>query len=145
MRPELEHHVYFAVFGFDHDPLQVTLLAGVEPDDVWREGEPYSPTLPEARRRENRWILSSMLDQEASHRDHFERLALKLERLGDALDRLRQQYRCGIGVSRYYFMDDPAFYLPEDLQARFTALGLTLSFDQLGLDMAGEPDHRSDT
>ena len=29
LRPPLEHHVYFAVFGFDDDPLQVTLVAGV--------------------------------------------------------------------------------------------------------------------
>ena len=134
MQPEQEHHVYFAVFGFEDDPLQVTLLAGVEPDDIWRQGEPFSPTLPEARRRENRWILSSQLDQTASHRDHFERLVMKLERLGQALPELRQRYRCGIGVSRYYFMDDPAFYLPEELMQRFTALDLTLSFDQLALD-----------
>jgi len=138
MRPEIEHHVYFAVFGFEHDPMQITLEAGIEPDDIWREGESFSPTLPEARRRENRWILSSMLDQGASHRDHFERLLLKLERLGEALPGLQARYRCGIGVSRYYFMDDPGFYLPEDLLARFAALGLTLSFDQLGLDQPGD-------
>lgn len=136
MRPELEHHVYFAVFGFEDDPLHITLMAGIEPDDIWREGESFSPALPEARRRENRWILSSMLDQSASHRDHFERLVLKLERLGDALSALQQRYRCGIGVSRYYFMDDPGFYLPDDLLARFAALDLTLSFDQLGLDQS---------
>ncbi|MCB1836817.1 MAG: DUF4279 domain-containing protein [Alcanivoracaceae bacterium] len=129
-----DHHVYFAVFGFDCDHLAVTLAAGIEPDDIWRKGESFTEVLPEAVRRENRWILSSQLDQHASHRDHFEKLLLKLERLGPALDTLRAEYRCGIGVSRYFFMDDPGFYLPEDIIARYQALGFDISFDQLGLD-----------
>lgn len=129
-----DHHVYFAVFGFDCDHLAVTLAAGIEPDDIWRKGESFTEVLPEAVRRENRWILSSQLDQHASHRDHFEKLLLKLERLGPALDALRAEYRCGIGVSRYFFMDDPTFYLPEDIIARYQALGFDISFDQLGLD-----------
>lgn len=129
-----EHHVYFAVFGFDDDPLTLTLLAGQEPDDIWRRGEPYSTVLPEAVRTENRWIISSGLDHYASHRDHFEKLLLKLERLGPALDDLRQRYRCGIGVSQYYFMDDPDFYLPEELIAGYRRLGLPVTFNQLALD-----------
>lgn len=129
-----DHHVYFAVFGFDCDHLAVTLAAGIEPDDIWRKGESFTAVLPEAVRRENRWILSSQLDQHASHRDHFEKLLLKLEHLGPALDTLRAEYRCGIGVSRYFFMDEPTFYLPEDIIARYQALGFDISFDQLGLD-----------
>lgn len=130
----MEHHVYFAVFGFDDDPLQVTLLAGREPDECWRKGEHFTDLLPEAERTDNRWIMSSGLDASASHRDHFEKLALKLEAMGDALVELKQRYRCGIGVSQYFFMDDPAFYLPESLMQRFEALGFPVSFDQLGLD-----------
>lgn len=139
LRPPLEHHVYFAVFGFDDDPLQVTLVAGVEPDDVWRRGEPFSPVLPEARRRENRWLLSSGLDRDASHRDHFEKLLRKLRQLGDGLQRLRQRYRCGIGVSPYFFMDDPAFYLPGELIEGYRALGFAVTFDQLVLDAVPTP------
>ncbi|KAF0805285.1 hypothetical protein A167_03518 [Alcanivorax sp. S71-1-4] len=129
-----EHHVYFAVFGFDEPPQAISLLAGIPPDDSWCAGDAYSSLLPEVRRLDSRWILSSNLDQHASHRDHFERLILKLERLGDRLPVLRERYRCGIGVSQYFFMDDPAFYLPADLLARVQALGLSLSFDQLALD-----------
>jgi hypothetical protein len=129
-----EHHVYFAVFGFDDDPLTLTLLAGQEPDDIWRRGEPYSAVLPEAVRTENRWIIASGLDHYASHRDHFEKLLLKLERLGTALGDLRQRYRCGIGVSQYYFMDDPGFYLPAELIAGYRRLGLPVTFNQLALD-----------
>jgi len=129
-----EHHVYFAVFGFDDDPLTLTLLAGIEPDDIWRKGESFTAVLPDATRRENRWILSSGLDRDASHSDHFEKLLRKLERLGPNLDALRAQYRCGIGVSQYFFMDDPAFYLGDDLLSRYQALGFDVSFDQLALD-----------
>jgi hypothetical protein len=129
-----EHHVYFAVFGFDDDPLTLTLLTGTEPDDIWRTGESYSEALPEATRTENRWIISSGLDHHASHSDHFEKLLLRLERLGPGLPALRQRYRCGIGVSRYYFMDDPDFYLQADLLQRYRKLGLNVSFNQLSLD-----------
>ena len=129
-----EHHVYFAVFGFDDDPLALTLQAGIEPDDIWRKGESYSTALPEATRTENRWIISSGLDHHASHSDHFEKLLLKLERLGAALPLLRERYRCGIGVSQYYFMDDPEFYLEATLIDRFRQLGLEVSFNQMSLD-----------
>lgn len=130
----IEHHVYFAVFGFDDDPDIITGIAEIPPDDIWRKGESYSALTPEARRMENRWILASNLDQHASHREHFEALLAKLEALGDSLNALRQSYRCGIGVSRYFFMDDPGFYLPTELMNRYRALSLTLTFDQLGLD-----------
>ena len=132
--PATEHHVYFAAFGFDEDPHHLTLLTGTEPDDVWHLGTPFSAVFPEARRRENRWILSSNLDQHASHRDHFERLLLKLRALGGGLSVLRERYRCGIGVSHYYFMDDPAFYLSDSLLAGYRQLDLPLTFDQLCLD-----------
>jgi hypothetical protein len=134
-----EHHVYFAVFGFDDDPRTLTLLAGTEPDDIWRKGESYSTALPEATRTENRWIISSGLDNRASHRDHFETLLLKLERLGTGLPLLQQRYRCGIGVSQYYFMDNPEFYLQATLIGRFRQLGLEVSFNQLSLDNRGNP------
>ena len=130
----IEHHVYFAVFGYDTDPLNVTLIAGIEPDDLWREGESFSEALPEATRLSNRWILSSGLDRDASHSDHFEKLLLKLERLGPCLNELRQQFRCGIGVSQYFFMDDPSFYLSEEIIQRYQQLGFEISFDQLALD-----------
>lgn len=129
-----EHHVYFAVFGYQDNPLTLTLLAGIEPDDVWQQGEPYCDYLPEATRTENRWIISSGLDHHASHSDHFEKLLLKLERLGPALNELRQHYRCGVGVSQYYFMDDAEFYLPAEILARFRRLGVNVAFAQLGLD-----------
>lgn len=132
--PAPEHHVYFAAFGFDDDPHQLTLLTGIEPDDIWYQGTPFSAVFPDALRRENRWILSSNLDQYASHADHFERLLLKLQRLGDCLDQLRAGYRCGIGVSQYYFMDDPTFYLPAGLLDGYRALAFPLTFDQLCLD-----------
>ena len=130
----IEHHVYFAVFGYEADPLNITLIAGVEPDDLWRQGESFSEVLPEATRLSNRWILSSGLDRHASHSDHFEKLLLKLERLGPALNELREQFRCGIGVSQYFFMDDPAFYLSEEIIQRYQQLGFEISFDQLALD-----------
>ena len=50
----MEHHVYFAVFGFDHDPRQLDLLLGQSADDYWHEGESFSEAFPDARRRENR-------------------------------------------------------------------------------------------
>ena len=134
-----EHHVYFAVFGFDGDPLDVTLLVGQEPDDSWRKGESFSEVLPDARRMDNRWILSSGLDATASHRDHFEKLLLKLESLGDRLSAVQARYRCGIGVSQYFFMEHPEFYLPAELLTRFEQLGLPVSFDQLGLDAEDRP------
>jgi len=134
-----EHHVYFAVFGYQDEPLALTLVAGYEPDDIWRQGEHYCDYLPEATRTENRWIISSGLDHQAGHRDHFEKLLLKLERLGPALAQLRQRYRCGIGVSQYYFMDDPQFYLPADILERFRQLGLNVTFNQLGLDHDDAP------
>lgn len=130
----IEHHVYFAVFGYDTDPMMITLQAGVEPDDVWHKGESYSTVLPEAVRTDNRWIISSGLDRDASHSDHFEKLLRKLQRLGDALPTLRATYRCGVGVSQYFFMDDPVFYLRADLIEGFEALGIPISFSQLGLD-----------
>ena len=134
-----DHHVYFAVFGFDGDPLEVTLVAGREPDDSWRKGEGFSELMPDAQRTDNRWLLSSGLDASASHRDHFEKLLLKLESLGDRLAALQARYRCGIGVSQYFFMDHPEFYLPAELLARFRQLGVPVSFSQLGLDADPEP------
>ncbi|EKF73899.1 hypothetical protein A11A3_11097 [Alcanivorax hongdengensis A-11-3] len=131
----MEHHVYFAVFGFDHDPAQLDLMLGQSADDYWRVGDTYSDLVPEARRRENRWILSSQLDRDASHRDHFEKLLRKLQTLAGHLPQLEQHhYRFGIGVSQYFFMDDPAFYLPAELIDGFRALGFEIRFDQLGLD-----------
>lgn len=130
----IEHHVYFAVFGYDTDALAITLQAGIEADDIWVKGEPYSTSLPEAVRTDNRWILSSGLDRDASHSDHFEKLLFKLQRLGDALPTLRETYRCGIGVSQYFFMDDPSFYLRPDIIERYQQLGFTISFDQLAID-----------
>ncbi|MDX1805274.1 MAG: DUF4279 domain-containing protein [Alcanivorax sp.] len=130
----MEHHVYFAVFAFDHDPAELDLLLGRNADDYWREGEAFSDAQPEARRRENRWILSSQLDRHASHRDHFEKLLLKLQTLAEQLPLLRDQYRCGIGVSQYFFMDDPTFYLPAEIIDGYRQLGFDISFDQLGLD-----------
>lgn len=129
-----EHHVYFAIFGFDHDPSQLDLLMGQSADDYWREGESFSATAPEAQRRENRWILSSLLDESASHSDHFEKLLFKLKRIAPQLESLPDDYRYGIGVSQYFFMDDPTFYLPGEILDGFKALGFEISFDQLGLD-----------
>ena len=97
--------------------------------------------LPEATRTENRWIISSGLDHHASHSDHFEKLLLKLERLGPGLPALQQRYRCGIGVSQYYFMDDPDFYLQPALVRRFRQLDLSVSFNQLSLDNAAAPEN----
>ncbi len=134
----VEHHVYFAAFGFADEPLTLTLLTATEPDEIWRKGEPYSAALPEAARTENRWIISSGLDHHASHSDHFEKLLLKLERLGPGLQALQQRYRCGIGVSRYYFMDDPDFYLEPSLISRFRQLDLNVSFNQFSLDNSTE-------
>ena len=146
----MEHHVYFAVFGFDHDPQQLDLLLGQSADDYWREGESYSDAVPEALRQENRWILSSQLDHTASHRDHFEKLLYKLQRLAPQLSVLdnpnadnpdpdnsmwETHYRYGIGVSQYFFMEDPAFYLPADIIDGYQALGFEISFDQLGIDL----------
>ncbi|MFT6636315.1 DUF4279 domain-containing protein [Alcanivorax sp.] len=130
----IEHHVYFAIFGFDHDPSQLDVLMGQNADDYWRQGESFSATVPEARRRENRWIISSQLDETASHRDHFEKLLLKLQRLQSQLNNLPDDCRYGIGVSHYFFMDDPTFYLPGEILDGFKALGFDISFDQLGLD-----------
>ena len=129
-----DHHVYFAIFGFDHDPAQLDLLMGQSADDYWREGESFSATVPEAQRRDNRWIISSQLDETASHSDHFEKLLLKLKRLAPQLEQLPDDYRYGIGVSHYFFMDDPTFYLPAEILDGFQALGFDISFDQLGLD-----------
>jgi len=130
----MEHHVYFAVFGFDHDPRQLDLLLGQSADDYWYEGESFSEAFPEARRRENRWILSSQLDHTASHRDHFEKLLYKLKRLSPQLQALDPGYRFGIGVSHYFVMDDPAFYLPAEILEGYKSLGFAITFDQLGLD-----------
>lgn len=130
----MEHHVFMAIFGFDHDPAELDLLLGQQADDYWRQGETFSQAQPEARRRENRWILSSNLGKEASHRDHFEKLLLKLERLTPALQALPPGYRYGIGVSQYFFMAEPAFYLPVSILDGFEQLGFDISFDQLGLD-----------
>ena len=90
--------------------------------------------IPEARRRENRWILSSQLDHTASHRDHFEKLLYKLKRLAPQLQALEPDYRFGIGVSHYFVMDDPAFYLPAEILDGYETLGFAITFDQLGLD-----------
>ena len=140
----MEHHVYFAVFGFDHDPQQLDLLLGQSADDYWREGQSYSDAVPEALRQENRWILSSQLDHTASHRDHFEKLLYKLQRLAPQLTALdepapdntvwEKHYRYGIGVSQYFFMDDPTFYLPAEIIDGYRALDFDISFDQLGID-----------
>lgn len=137
MPTPIEHHVYFAVVGFDASPREISLLVGVEPDDVWIRGEPFTDTNPEALRRESRWIISSGLDQQASHRDHFERLLFKLERIAPQLPELQRRFRCGIGVSRFFFMEDPDFYLPPGLRARFQSMGLDIGFDQL---LAGETE-----
>lgn len=126
-----EHHVFFAVVGFHVPHQQISLIAGAEPDDIWVRGRPYTDIMPEALRRENRWIVSSGLDRFAGHREHFERLLHKLERFADRLPELRENYRCGIGVSHFFFMEEPRFYLPGDLIARYTELGLDISFDQL--------------
>lgn len=125
-----EHHVFFAVLDFD-DPRQVSLITGVEPDDVWVRGETFSDTVPDARRRESRWILSSNLDRFASHRDHFERLLYKLEPIAHTLPALREHYRCGLGVSQFFYMDEPGFYLPDELIGRYRELGLEVAFEQL--------------
>ena len=129
-----EHHVYFAVFGFTEAPEAISALAGTEADEVWRRGEAYSELMPDARRTENRWIISSGLDEHASHSEHFRALLARLAALRETLPRLQQRYRCGIGVSHYYFMDEPTFYLPAELRAGFRQLGLPISFNQLALD-----------
>ena len=130
----MEHHVYFAIFGFDGPVEQINLLAGREPDDAWQKGDMITPVVPDAVRTDNRWIISSGLDASASHRDHFEKLLLKLEQFADKLPTMQAQYRCGIGVSQYFFMEEPAFYLSNELIQRFKRLGFALSFDQLGID-----------
>lgn len=132
-----EHHVFFAVVGFTEHPRNISLIAGVEADDFWVEGETFTDVMPEARRRENRWIISSGLSRDASHRDHFERLLYRLRPLADRLPELQEHYRCGIGVSRFFFMDDPRFYLPDELIAAFHELGLDVGFDQLVPSAAG--------
>ena len=62
------------------------------------------------------------------------KLLLKLKRLAPQLEQLPDDYRYGIGVSHYFFMDDPTFYLPAEILDGFQALGFDISFDQLGLD-----------
>ena len=61
-----DHHVYFAVFGFDADPFTLTLMAGLKPDDDWSNGEKFSDALPDAVRLDNRLIIYSGLDRDAS-------------------------------------------------------------------------------
>lgn len=134
----IEQHVYFVIFGFDHDPEDITRRTGMRPSETWRRGESFSETFPEARRRDNCWILASGLDDQASHREHFEALMAHLDALGAHLPALLREYRCGIGVSRYYFMEDPAFYLPETLLERYRQLGLPVTFDQMGLDSGAQ-------
>jgi hypothetical protein len=131
--PDEEHHVFFAVFDFEGPAEQVTMLAGRDPDAVWLKGETFTEVEPDARRRENRWLISSGLDRFASHRDHFEKLLFKLENIREQLPLLQQQFRCGVGVSRFFYMDEPTFYLGEDIIRRYQALGLDVHFDQLGL------------
>lgn len=126
-----EHHVFFAVFAFEDPHQRITQLAGVEPDDIWVRGEPFTDVMPDALRRENRWIVASGLDRFAGHRDHFERLLYKLERFSEQLPDLMARYRCGVGVSHFFYMDDPGFYLPDELIARYRELGLDVAFDQL--------------
>ena len=134
-----ECHVYFAVFGFDAEPMEITLLAGIEPDVCWSRGDPITPLMPDARHRQARWLLSSGLDRYASHQDHFEKLYYRLHRLGDRLTLMRSRYRSGLGVSQYFFFEDARFYLPDSLIADYEALGIPLSFDQLGLDNTCAP------
>lgn len=129
-----ECHVYFAVFGFDAAPMEITLLAGVEPDICWSKGDPITPLEPDAKHRQSRWLLCSGLDRYASYQDHFEKLYYRLRSLGDRLGLLRNRYRCGLGVSQYFYVEDAGFYLPDHLIADYEALGIPLSFDQLCLD-----------
>lgn len=133
-----EHHVFFAVTGFDGPVRQISLMAGIEPDDYWVAGEPFSAAMPEARRRDNRWILASGLDRWTSHEDHFRRLLYKLKALAPQLELLQQHYRCGVGVSRFFFMNDPAFYLSEELLDEYRALNLDIGFDQLAIGGGAE-------
>lgn len=124
-------HVYFAVYGLTDDPAELNRRLGTTADVIWRIGERYTAIDPEAARTDNRWILSSGLDETASHREHFEALYQKLSAIVDQLPILQHEFHTTVAVSHYYFMDDPAFYLPDTLLQSYARLGIEISFNQL--------------
>lgn len=123
--------IYLLVTGYGDDADSVDALLGLAPTAVWRRGEPFSSTFPEARRLRSQWMLASGLPVDAGFGDHCRALLALLEPRADAVVAAAARWHLSLVVGHFFHHGDPALYLDEDIVARFAALGLDASFDQV--------------
>lgn len=123
--------IYLLVTGYGDDAAVVEQALELPASAVWTRGAPFSADFPDARRLRSQWMLASGLGADASFRDHCAALLALLEPRADALRAAAARWHVALVVGRFFHHGDPELYLDPDTVARFAALGLDTSFDQL--------------
>lgn len=114
-----EHHVFFAVVGFEEHPREISLIAGIEPDDASIAGAPFTDVraLYRCDSLEATWIAAGggcTSSGPCGRHYHVYSGITGVE----------------WGISRFFFMDHPAFYLSAELIDACRALDPDIGFDQ---------------
>jgi hypothetical protein len=122
-----ETYAYFWVSNFDCPPEDIGLRLGLVPTESWTKGDQW---LPNKDRTYNCWQLCSPLPRDEVFLDrHLEALLKLIESKEDIIDKLSQEFQCGINCVGYYYEEHPGFHLSAELIARLAKIGLDVDFD----------------
>ncbi|WP_037254968.1 DUF4279 domain-containing protein [Roseobacter sp. SK209-2-6] len=126
--PETDReYAYFRAVGTE-DPVFVSNLLNLEPNDVWKLGDPFERNGRSFLRRGSQWKLGSGLTDQDTLSDHLSELLKRLEPQREGLLRVKEKFRTQFVCVGYYYQSF-SWELDFDLQRRATALGIEFWFD----------------
>lgn len=126
--PETDReYAYFRAVGAE-DPGFVSDLIQLEPDEIWKLGEPFERRGHTFFRRSSQWKIDSGLTDQEPLSDHLSALLRLLEPKRDGLLRVKEKFKTQFVCVGYYYQSF-SWELDFDLQRRATALGIEFWFD----------------
>jgi len=129
----------FTASSLSLTPEETTDLLGIAPTRSHRIGDPISPRITNAARKDHYYSLHANRPSTAPMHEHLEVLLAQLEPRREALEQLRGQAQlclfCGFSSSN----GQGGFTLTPDLLQRISALGLELVLDLYPPNALREP------
>lgn len=132
-----EISVYFAFFGFDTDPDEITRIVGISPSRIRRVGDAVSYPPPPGkdaaqmpRVKVSGWRIDSGLDPAADLPTQVRALLRRLQPAWASLTELGQRYEAAVEcVVKSYGGDRPEIGFDKDLIQQVAQLNATLGVD----------------
>jgi hypothetical protein len=107
---------------------EITNTLGVQPDEIWSEGDPWEHNPAYKKRYYTSWKLNSGLDEVANLNDHIGALLTRISHKREALLSLATKYTVKV-VCVSYTLQNFSFELDFEHQKMLTDFGLRLWFD----------------